>query len=261
MPRAADSPTRSPVKLPGPVVTAIRSRAANARPACLITRAISGIRASAWPRFIACDSCAISLAASVSRTPAAQASRAVSMARISMSRRYHCFGGRARGCPVHPRLLKRMTNRDRVRRGLHRPDFDHVGYKMLQQILDAVLQRRGRRRATRAGAFHVEIDDAVLEAPERDVAAVIGDCRAHSRFDQVLDGRNRLGVGLVEELVFPVRGLVICDAAVRQQRRTGHVVLHDCAEDRRLEMLPVAVVFGYGYKVGAVKHAGHARYA
>jgi hypothetical protein len=26
----------------------------------------------------------------------------------------------------------------------HRPDFDHVGYEMPQQILDAVLQRRGR---------------------------------------------------------------------------------------------------------------------
>ena len=35
MPRAAESPTRSPVKLPGPVVTAMRSSAANAMPACL----------------------------------------------------------------------------------------------------------------------------------------------------------------------------------------------------------------------------------
>ena len=26
----------------------------------------------------------------------------------------------------------------------HRPDFDHVGYEMLQQILDAVLQCRRR---------------------------------------------------------------------------------------------------------------------
>jgi hypothetical protein len=25
----------------------------------------------------------------------------------------------------------------------HRPDFDHVGHEMLQQVLDAVLQRRG----------------------------------------------------------------------------------------------------------------------
>ena len=86
MPRAAESPTRNPVKLPGPVVTAIRSSDMNATPEAFITRAISGIRASAWPRFIGNDSCAMSLAASVSSTAAAQASSAVSMARISMER-------------------------------------------------------------------------------------------------------------------------------------------------------------------------------
>ena len=53
-------------------------------PDCFMTRAISGISASAWPRFIGCDSCAISLPASVSSTAAAQASSAVSMARISI---------------------------------------------------------------------------------------------------------------------------------------------------------------------------------
>ena len=75
MPRAAESPTRSPVKLPGPVVTAMRSSATKATPDAFITRAISGISASAWPRFIGCDSCAISLPSSVSSTPAAQASK------------------------------------------------------------------------------------------------------------------------------------------------------------------------------------------
>ncbi len=85
MPRAAESPTRSPVKLPGPVVTAMRSSATKAMPDAFITRAISGISASAWPRFIGCDSCAIRFAGvPVSSTAAAQASRAVSMARISM---------------------------------------------------------------------------------------------------------------------------------------------------------------------------------
>ena len=68
MPRAAESPTRKPVKLPGPVVTAMRSSAAKAMPDSFITRAISGISASAWPRFIGCDSCAISWLASVSST-------------------------------------------------------------------------------------------------------------------------------------------------------------------------------------------------
>ena len=52
MPRAADRPTRKPVKLPGPVVTAMRSSAAKPMPDAFMTRAISGIRASAWPRFI-----------------------------------------------------------------------------------------------------------------------------------------------------------------------------------------------------------------
>ena len=27
---------------------------------------------------------------------------------------------------------------------LHRPDFDHVGHEVLQQVLNAVLERRGR---------------------------------------------------------------------------------------------------------------------
>ena len=52
MPRAAESPTRKPVKLPGPVVTAMRSRPLKAMPDAFMTRAISGIRASAWPRTI-----------------------------------------------------------------------------------------------------------------------------------------------------------------------------------------------------------------
>src|SRR4051794_10514279 len=65
----------------------------------------------------------------------------------------------------------------------HRPDFDHVRHEMLQQVLDAVLQCRRRRRAAGAGALHVEIDDPVLEAAEGDVAAVVGDCGAHPGLD------------------------------------------------------------------------------
>ena len=57
MPRAAEMPTRSPVKLPGPVVTAMRSSCGERqlRPRA-ITLAISGISASAWPRTIGSDS-------------------------------------------------------------------------------------------------------------------------------------------------------------------------------------------------------------
>src|SRR3569832_854566 len=62
----------------------------------------------------------------------------------------------------------------------------------------------GRRRAAGAGAFHVEIDDAILEAAEGDVAAVIGDRRPHAGLDQILDHVDGLGIGLVEELILVV---------------------------------------------------------
>jgi hypothetical protein len=32
----------------------------------------------------------------------------------------------------------------RPARNSHRPDFDHVGHEVLQEVLDAMLQRRGR---------------------------------------------------------------------------------------------------------------------
>src|SRR5271169_658846 len=177
MPRAAERPTRNPVKLPGPVVTAMRSRAANPMPDWTMTRPISGINASAWPRFMAWDSCAISWPASVSSTAAAQASSAVSMARISMQRMLALFKpswpdlsrpstpllGPKRGYPGLQRKPSGACHRaalgagplaflpahDAGRSGavsakLHRPDFDHVGHEMLQQVLDAVLQSRGR---------------------------------------------------------------------------------------------------------------------
>ena len=63
------------------------------------------------------------------------------------------------------------------------------------------LQGRGRGRAARAGALHDEIDDAVLEAAERDVAAVAGHRRADAGLEQLLDGLDGRGVRLVEELL------------------------------------------------------------
>ena len=53
IPRAAAIPTRSPVKLPGPTVTAMRSSVAKSSVVSSRNRAIIGIRASAWPRAIA----------------------------------------------------------------------------------------------------------------------------------------------------------------------------------------------------------------
>jgi hypothetical protein len=37
-----------------------------------------------------------------------------------------------------------VDTNDALSANSHRPDFDHVGDEMLQQVLDAVLQRRGR---------------------------------------------------------------------------------------------------------------------
>ena len=58
---------------------------------------------------------------------------------------------------------------------------------MPEQVLDAVAQRRGRGWAAGTGTFHIEINNAVLEAAKGNVAAVIGDRRPHPRLDQILD--------------------------------------------------------------------------
>src|SRR5260221_6738165 len=68
--------------------------------------------------------------------------------------------------------------------GAHLEDFRDV---VAQHVLDAGLQGRGRARASRAGALHVQIDDAVLEILEGDVAAVHRHCRPQPRLQQLLD--------------------------------------------------------------------------
>src|SRR4029077_10144015 len=135
---------------------------------------------------------------------------------------------------------------------LHRPHFGDVGKEMTQQILNAVAQRGGRRRAARAGALHVQIDDTVLETLERDVAAVIGDGRPYARLDQLLDRGDGLGIGGVEKLV----GLIGLGARAVEQRRPRHKVLHDPAEDHGLEVLPLGrLVLGHCNEVRAEEYA------
>ena len=93
-------------------------------------------------------------------------------------------------------------NRDTSRKNkLHRPHFGDVRKEMTQQILNAVAQRCGRRRAAGAGALHVQIDDAVLEALEGNIATIAGDRRPHPRLDQLLDRGDGFGVGGIEKLV------------------------------------------------------------
>src|SRR5258707_174363 len=138
----------------------------------------------------------------------------------------------------------------------HRPDFDHVWPIMAQQVLDAVTQRRGRRRATRAGTLHVEIDNAVLEAAESDVAAVVSDGRPHSRLDQLFDGGNGFGIFRLEELLAFIRWGSIRAVHDRSAR---HEVFHDGAEDRGLELLPFAGGLGDGDEIRAEKYPGDPR--
>ena len=118
------------------------------------------------------------------------------------------------------------------------------------------LQRRGRRRAAGAGALHVQVDDAFLVALEGDVAAVVGDGRAHAGLDQVLDDGDRLRVLGVEEFVARL------PRSPRLSASSGApdmIVLHDGAEDRRLHLLPVAVGLGDRDEVGAEENAADIR--
>src|SRR5690606_29495805 len=106
-------------------------------------------------------------------------------------------------------------------------DALHLRHEVAQEVLDAVLQRRGRRGAARAGALHVQEDGAVLEAAEGYVAAVLGHRRAHARVEQLLDGDDDLLVGRVVELL---AGVALVTLGVAGQHRVaGHGVLHDAA--------------------------------
>src|SRR3984893_9217121 len=98
--------------------------------------------------------------------------------------------------PGHPRRqgVARRKAKTRVpgpspvtRSPLDRADFDDFGDVMAEHILDPRLQGRGRARAARARALHVQVDDAVLEILANDVAAIHRHRRAHSGLQQFLD--------------------------------------------------------------------------
>src|SRR5262249_11570500 len=114
---------------------------------------------------------------------------------------------------------------------------------------------RGRRWTAGAGALHVEKHDAILEAAERDVAAVIFDRGANAGLDQLLDGGDRLGVGGGGKLVPGSRRRA---SLARQKGRAGHEMLHDGAEDRRLELLPFTARLGHRDEVGTEEHTADA---
>jgi hypothetical protein len=123
---------------------------------------------------------------------------------------------------------------------------------MAQHVLDAGLEGRGRARAARARALHVQVDDAVLEAVEDDVAAILGDGGAHPRVEQLLDLGDDLVLGPVG------RGLGGSGRIEKDGLARGEV-LHDRAEDGRLEHLPIPPgLLGHGHEIAAEEDAGHA---
>src|SRR4029453_9366875 len=88
------------------------------------------------------------------------------------------------------------VERDRMERSCpsNGTDLLHFGNEVPEQILDAVAQGCRRARAAGAGAAHVDIDDAVAEALESNVAAVLSHGRADTGLEQFLDGLDRLFV-------------------------------------------------------------------
>ena len=77
---------------------------------------------------------------------------------------------------------------------------------MLEQVLDAVLSVAVEEGQPEQAPFIVEIDDAVAEALEDDVAAVAGHRGPDPRLDQFLDRLDRLGILGVEEFLVRRRG-------------------------------------------------------
>src|SRR5690606_13334801 len=80
----------------------------------------------------------------------------------------------------------------------------HFRNEVMQQVLDAVLQGRGRRWATSARALHVQVNGALLISAECDIAAILRHSRAHTRLQKVLDCSDDLFVGLVVELAIGI---------------------------------------------------------
>ncbi len=121
---------------------------------------------------------------------------------------------------------------------------------MLEQVLDTVTQGCGRAGTAGARAAHVQINNAIAEPGEGNVAAILSNRRAHARFQQFLDGFYRL---LILRCIVAA-GTVI--GAIRfQDRSPRHVVFHDGAEDHGLQMLPLGHILGHRYEIGAQEHA------
>src|SRR5690349_14691113 len=102
------------------------------------------------------------------------------------------------------------------------PNLDDFRDVMPQHVLDPGLQGSGRTRAARAGPLHVQIDDAVFEPAENDVAAVLGYSRTDAGLDQLLD--------LGDDLIVLALAFSSGVGSGLDDRPAGREVLHDDAE-------------------------------
>src|SRR5690625_43286 len=113
-------------------------------------------------------------------------------------------------------------------------DFHDFRDVVPQHVLDPHLQRRRRRGASGAGALHPQVHHAALEPLKDDVAPILRHRRTHAGVEEFLDLRRHL-VSFTMLRVARVR-------LALQQRLSGDKVLHDYAEDARLEQKPLALI-------------------
>src|SRR6202022_4152036 len=169
------------------------------------------------------------------------------------------FAGSMAASDNSPRLPSRSVipenARGRAAQSCDRSDLDHVGQIMTKQILDAMPQGRGRGWAPGTSPLHIQINNPVLEAAKRDVTAIIRNRRPHPGLDQFLDCSYGLGVLCCEKFVSLGCGCLI---AIFEKRRARHEMLHDDAQDCRLEMLPFTSCLGHCNKIGTEENAGDA---
>src|SRR5262252_7029114 len=136
---------------------------------------------------------------------------------------------------------------------LHGPNLLHVRTEVTQQVFDAVAQRGRRTWTSRAGAAHMQEHHAILVAVEDDVAAIVGDSGPHAGVEQLFDGFDRV-------LVF---GTIVLGGGAFALTSVGHgwsagdIVVHDGAEDGRLDVLPLLrLALGNRNEIGPQEDAG-----
>src|SRR5881398_3385468 len=119
--------------------------------------------------------------------------------------------------------------------GFYRFDFRHI---MANQAFDAALQRDGRRRTSRTGAMHRQIESPAAIASVRDVSAVLRDSRADPGLDQFLDLLDDIAIGRVFLETVGFGDLDARRAALREQRRPTDEMVQQRFDHQRFKVAP-----------------------